>query len=168
MSKIDAVSGDDELHFMDEPENESEGVPGGSKSWTILVVDDDPNVHEATEYFLSKKELLGRKVNVLDTYSGKEACDVLISRNDIDLVLLDCIMESANSGFDVATFLKVTLGRKIPIIVMRSGFSIHGVNTQIMEDHPEINAYFDKSEAVGDKLIQILEEWLIKSEMEKL
>ncbi len=151
----------DELVFTED----SPAEPQIFQFWKILVVDDSEEVHHATNYALTSRVMHGRKFETLHAYNGKEACDILEkSADDIHLVLLDCIMENNHAGFDVAKYLKQTLRKNIPVIVMRSGFagSFGGVES-ILNDHPEVDAYIEKASGNNSNtMLSALELWLSK------
>lgn len=106
------------LYFqaIDKPiENASktEDEIGGQE--TILVVDDAPEQREIAFEFLTN---LGYKVEMVE--NGHKAIDYL-SKNKVDLVLMDMIMEKDFDGLDAyREILKIHPGQKAVII---SGFS---------------------------------------------
>mgnify|MGYP000101804210 CR=1 FL=1 len=64
--------------------------------WQILVVDDEPAVHEVTKLVMSDFEMDGRRLEFTHCYSAAEARTVLATRNDIALILLDVVMPEMN------------------------------------------------------------------------
>lgn len=140
---------DDEVIFEDE----------NVKPWNILIVDDEPDVHNATKFSLAMIKIKGRPLYFLDAYTGKEAKQIVEERDDIDLMLLDAIMETPTAGLDCACYCKDTLGKRIPIIVMRSGFAGAMVEARI-DDHCCLDAFLRKTDASKDKLIEVLTEYL--------
>jgi len=57
--------------------------------WRILLVDDEPDIHDITKLTLSRFRLEGRALAFLHAYSGAEAKEVLAKEKDIALVFLD-------------------------------------------------------------------------------
>ena len=56
-----AQDADDDLLFIEEDRStDDESAP--DYCWRILIVDDDRDVHEATEFALSGVEILGRRL----------------------------------------------------------------------------------------------------------
>ncbi len=149
---------DDFLFEAEESEDSQKGV-NASKNWVILVVDDDVSVHVATKLCLQNMVVHGRKITIMSAYSGKEACAILEKIIGIHLVLLDCIMETAEAGFEVARYLKIHLGRSTPIIVMRTGYAGLGTEDNL-ESHKELDAFLNKSEATSKVLYDVLCHWL--------
>ena len=61
-------------------------------AWQVLLVDDDPDVHEITRLVLMDLTFSGRKIQFHSVYSG-EACRAHLARHpDTALVLLDVVM----------------------------------------------------------------------------
>ena len=66
----------DQLEFLDDlPAPE----PGGAADpcWYLLIVDDDEDVHHATEFALSDLRVLGRPLEFLHAFSADEAIAIL-------------------------------------------------------------------------------------------
>ncbi|MBX9818835.1 MAG: hypothetical protein K2X79_12465, partial [Burkholderiaceae bacterium] len=86
----------DDLVFSDEQAEASSrrSLP----PWQILVVDDEPAVHEVTKLVMSDFEMDGRGLHFTHCYSAAEARVVLAERSDIALILLDVVMESEHAG----------------------------------------------------------------------
>ena len=77
--------------------------------WLVMIVDDDPAVHQVTQLVMADFEFAGRKLQFLNAYNGAEARDLLRDRHDIALILLDVVMESEHAGLDVARFIREEL-----------------------------------------------------------
>ena len=147
----------DELNFFEEPES----TAPSSKPWCILITDDEPEVHRATRFALSGKRIHGRPLSFLDAYTGKEAREIIAGNLDVDFMLLDAVMETEDAGLKCAAYVKNVLKRKIPTIVMRTGFA----NWELENDRssfPYIDDYILKSETTFDVIIKLLEKWLPK------
>lgn len=77
----------------------------------VLVIDDDPELHEMLDAKLSSSIELSRAL------SGEEGL-ALAESSDVDVVVLDLMMEGMD-GFEVATRLKEEEGtRDLPIVVL--------------------------------------------------
>lgn len=77
--------------------------------YNILVCDDDKEIVEAIEIYLSKEGY-----NILKAYNGEEALKILKS-NEIHLIILDIMMPKVN-GIQVAN--KIREDKGIPIIML--------------------------------------------------
>lgn len=92
--------------------------------YNILVCDDDKEIVEAIEIYLSKEGY-----NILKAYNGEEALKI-IENNEIHLIILDIMMPKLN-GIQVAS--KIRENKGIPIIMLSAKSEdydkINGLNT---------------------------------------
>ena len=92
--------------------------------YNILVCDDDKEIVEAIEIYLSKEGY-----NILKAYNGEEALK-MIKNNEIHLIILDIMMPKIN-GIKVAEEIRKDKG--IPIIMLSAKSEdydkINGLNT---------------------------------------
>ena len=74
-------------------------------AWQVLLVDDDPDVHEITRLVLTDLTFSGRKIQFHSVYSG-EACRAhLAAHPDTALVLLDVVMETDDAGLATVRYM---------------------------------------------------------------
>ena len=83
------TSADDLLLFVDEDQSPSGNPQVG---WLVLIVDDDPDVHQATELALRGLQIEQRPLQLLHAHSGAEAARLLQQNPDIAVLLLDVVM----------------------------------------------------------------------------
>jgi len=138
----------DELMFAEESD-EAEVVEQGS--WTILIVDDEEEVHSVTRLALRGFTFQGRKLNFLDAYSGAEAKSLMSIRNDIALVLLDVVMETDHAGLDVVEFVRSELRNKFMRIILRTGQPGMAPEIEVIRKY-DINDYKYKTELTRERL----------------
>lgn len=81
---------------------------------TILVTDDN-----VLDNALIKNYLFAERYNILSALNGREALDLIESRN-IDLILLDMIMPVMNGYEFMREFTKTPYYKEIPIIITSS------------------------------------------------
>ena len=86
----------------------------------ILIVDDDPDIVEASTLFLQKE---GHQV--ASAYSRPEGMKALEAFKP-DLLILDVMMEQPDDGFAMAQELR-RQGRKLPILMLTSVASASGL-----------------------------------------
>ena len=77
----------------------------------ILVVDDDPYVRESVSLLLG-----GRNYSVITCESAKEAMEVMLGKNNIDIVLTDVRMPVV-SGVELLEKIHA-LNPELPVILM--------------------------------------------------
>lgn len=147
----------DKVNFLDDDE-EDQPV---TRPWCVLITDDEPDVHIATRFALAGKKIHGRPVFFIDAYTGQEAKEIIANNLSVDFMFLDAVMETDDAGLRCAEYIKNVLKRKIPTIVMRTGFA----NWELEQDKnafPYIDDYILKSETTFDVIINLLEKWLPK------
>ncbi len=109
---------------------------------TVLAVDDKP------ANLLAIEAVLGAQYNVVRAYSGAEAIELVNSREDIDLVLMDVQMPLMD-GFETAARIKqIESARDLPIVFItavyredphvRKGYEAGGVDYFSKPFDPEI------------------------------
>ena len=142
----------DELVFSDEQSNETKHL--SLHPWQVMVVDDEPAVHEVTELVMAGFEMDGRGLKFIHCYSAKEAHTVLSAPNDIALILLDVVMESEHAGLDLARQIREDILNLNVRIVLRTGQPGQAPEEQVIKDY-DINDYKEKTDLTRRKLITI-------------
>ncbi|GAA5784572.1 hypothetical protein GCM10007860_11790 [Chitiniphilus shinanonensis] len=119
--------------------------------WNVLIVDDEPDIHQVTRLALGSVQFLGRPLNLLSCYSGREAVDYLAERDDVALILLDVVMESEEAGLNTARVVREDLGNHQVRIILRTGQPGAAPEREVIENY-DINDYKAKTELTRDKL----------------
>jgi response regulator RpfG family c-di-GMP phosphodiesterase len=119
--------------------------------WKVLLVDDEPDIHDITKLTLSRFRLDGRGLTFLHAYSGAEAKEVLARESDIALVFLDVVMEREDSGLEVARWMRQDLDNQFTRIVLRTGQPGQAPEERVIVDY-DINDYKEKTELDRTKL----------------
>ena len=122
--------------------------------WVVMIVDDDVAVHQVTQLVMADFEFAGRRVLFLDAYSAAEAREMLKSRNDVALILLDVVMESEHAGLDLAKYIREELGNTHSRIVLRTGQPGQAPEEHVIRTY-DINDYKEKTELTKRKLITV-------------
>jgi response regulator RpfG family c-di-GMP phosphodiesterase len=141
-----------DLLFADEPEAGPE--PPRLAPWTVLIVDDEPAVHKVTQLVMNGFEFDGRQLTFLNAYSAAEARELLSSRHDIALVLLDVVMETEHAGLDLARWIREELRNPNVRIVLRTGQPGQAPEELVIKAY-DINDYKEKTELTRSKLISV-------------
>lgn len=137
------------LHFVDEDPCAPSG--GAPRAWKLLIVDDDPEVHRATEFALSDLTIEGRGLELLHAYSGRQAQDVLAQHRDVSVVLLDVVMETEDAGLRLVRHIRQELGMQAVRIVLRTGEVGPAPELKVIQDY-DINDYKSKAELTRTRL----------------
>ncbi len=147
-------STDDDLIFIEE-DRSSDDKAAPDLSWRILIVDDDRDVHEATEFALSGVEILGRRLQLIHAYSGAEAVAVLEREHDIAVALLDVVMESDDAGLKTVEAIRQDLMLLNIRIILRTGQPGQAPEADTIARY-DINDYKTKSELTHARLYTTL------------
>ena len=119
--------------------------------WKVLLVDDEPDIHDITKLTLNRFRLDGRSLTFLHAYSGDEAKAVLARESDIALVFLDVVMEKEDSGLEVARWMREDLDNQFTRIVLRTGQPGQAPEERVIVNY-DINDYKEKTELDRTKL----------------
>jgi len=119
--------------------------------WKVLLVDDEPDIHDVTKLTLSRFRLDGRALSFVHAYSGAEAKEVLAREQDIALVFLDVVMEQEDSGLEVARWMRQELDNQFTRIVLRTGQPGQAPEERVIVNY-DINDYKEKTELDRTKL----------------
>jgi response regulator RpfG family c-di-GMP phosphodiesterase len=119
--------------------------------WKVLLVDDEPDIHDITKLTLSRFRLDGRGLSFLHAYTGDEARAILAREKDIALVFLDVVMEREDSGLEVARWMRQDLDNQFTRIVLRTGQPGQAPEERVIVDY-DINDYKEKTELDRTKL----------------
>ncbi|HVI51252.1 MAG TPA: DUF3369 domain-containing protein [Candidatus Sulfotelmatobacter sp.] len=148
------MTADDDLLFGDD-EDEAQGSAPQAVDyldpWTILVVDDDPQIHDMTRLLLKKFVFQGRGAELLSAYSAAEARKVLEQRTDVAVILLDVVMESEDAGLQLVRVIRGEMGNKRSRIVLRTGQPGQAPERDVIVNY-DINDYKSKTELTAQKL----------------
>jgi signal transduction histidine kinase len=142
-----ATQSSDALTFADEAEE----IIASTHPWTILVVDDDPAIHQSTQLALRFFSFEGRSLFILSAYSAQEARQLLRAHPDIALILLDVIMETPEAGLGVAQYVRDVLKNPITRIILRTGHPGEVPEESVIVQY-DINDYKTKLELTQQKL----------------
>lgn len=146
----------------------------GSKiiKWKLLIVDDDrEGIHSLTRSILEDIQFNNQFIQIISTFSVKEAKEVLFKMNDIAVILLDLVMEHENAGFDLVSFVRKEklyddkkvfiekgLGNKQIQIILRTGYPKDDIKNSI--EKYGINSYLTKQGVTDTILINTVKKSL--------
>lgn len=122
-----------------------------SSPWKILLVDDEPDIHDVTKLTLHRFQLDGRGLQFFDAYNAPQAKEILSREPDIALVFLDVVMETEDAGLEVARWMRQDLKNQFTRIVLRTGQPGQAPEESVIVDY-DINDYKEKTELDRTKL----------------
>ena len=133
------------------PEDDGQKHHAAILPWKVLIVDDEPGVHEVTRLALANFDFDGRPVQFLDAYSGREAQDLLLAHPDTALAMVDVVMENEHAGLDLVRLIRGKLKNRLIRIVLRTGQPGQAPERTVIRDF-DINDYKEKTELSAQKL----------------
>ncbi|MBX9704611.1 MAG: EAL domain-containing protein [Gammaproteobacteria bacterium] len=125
------------------------------RTWKIAIVDDDEDVHRATEFSLLDVKILNRRLEFIHTYSKTETHQRFAVESDVAVVLLDVVMETEHAGLDLVCFIRDDLKWRDTRIILRTGQPGYAPEEDAIRDY-DINDYKTKNELTRKKLLTAL------------
>jgi diguanylate cyclase (GGDEF)-like protein len=152
---------EDELIFSNEDESischaqllQEKDSAQAIKTWKILIVDDEPSVHRATELALKSFTFEGKSISFVSAYSGKEGIELISTQHpDVAIVLLDVVMESQDAGLQMVQYIREKLCNHRVRIILRTGNPGEAPEESVILNY-DINDYKLKVELTRQRLI---------------
>lgn len=139
------------------PENDAEDVSEKEvNAWVVLIVDDEPAVHEVTTIALSGFTYRDQPVEYLHAYSASEAKDLLkTNHNEIAVALVDVVMETDQAGLDLVSWVREELKNEVIRLILRTGQPGQAPERRVISDY-DINDYKAKTELTSQKLYTLM------------
>ncbi|WDE06833.1 DUF3369 domain-containing protein [Thalassomonas viridans] len=151
MVKPNEHNDDDAFLFNEHDDTPTQKPLDPEAKYNLLIVDDEPDVHEVTKLALRRYTFNGAGLNILSAFSGEEAINLLQDRDDIAVILLDVVMERDDAGLKVANWIRRIKGDHRVRIVLRTGQPGEAPEERIMTEY-DINDYKEKGELTNRKL----------------
>jgi signal transduction histidine kinase/CheY-like chemotaxis protein len=139
-------------------------LDGMNESWNILVVDDEPDVHQITKLALKHKTWRKRKFALTSANSATEARKVLQAQppSYFHVALIDVVMETDSAGLELCRYVRASHPSSLRII-LRTGQPGVAPEETVLNDY-DIDFYLSKSEATPDKLQTVIRSCLRSSQ----
>ncbi|OJY92284.1 MAG: hypothetical protein BGP25_14265 [Lysobacterales bacterium 63-13] len=135
---------DDSLEFPQESTEET-------SPWKILIVDDEPEVHQVTRLVLGNFRFDDRPLQLISAYSSIEAEQQLREHHDTAVILLDVVMETEQAGLALVRTIRERLDNPFVRIVLRTGQPGQAPEHEVVAAY-DINDYKEKTELTAQKL----------------
>ncbi|TQF67522.1 ATP-binding protein [Pseudoalteromonas luteoviolacea] len=119
--------------------------------WIILLVDDEPEIHQVTTMALSRFTYEGRSLEFLHAYSKAQAIEMMQSETRVSVILLDVIMETDTAGLDCVREIRHVLKNKTVRIILRTGQPSTIPEHEVMLKY-DINDYKNKVDLTKSRL----------------
>ena len=122
-------------------------------TWTVVIVDDEPAVHQATQLALNNFAFEGKALNFLSAYSGEEGKKLLSEHHtETAFVLLDVVMETNDAGLNVVQYIREELHNHKVRIILRTGHPGEAPEESVILNY-DINDYTLKVELTRKRLL---------------
>jgi CheY-like chemotaxis protein len=92
-----------------------------SNKWKMLIVDDEPDVHEITRIGLKGFSFDGKKLELISAYSSEQAREILQNDRHFAAALIDVVMETEEAGLDLVRFIREEMGLSHIRLIVRTG-----------------------------------------------
>jgi len=149
---MQSQSSDDDLLLFSDDETALEHEEQAEGHWTILIVDDDQEIHSVTKLALSGVIVAGRSLRFEHAYSGEEALAYLSNHDDVAMTLLDVVMETDDAGLRVVKAIRDELKNDEIRIVLRTGQPGYAPEESVVKQY-DINDYKTKTELTRSRLM---------------
>jgi signal transduction histidine kinase len=120
--------------------------------WKVLIVDDEPAIHQATAIALKGFTFERKGLNILSAYSGESAKQMMVENPDIAFILLDVVMETNDAGLQVVQYIREELQNQQVRIILRTGQPGDAPEESVILKY-DINDYKLKVELTRQKLM---------------
>ncbi|MEJ6003073.1 putative bifunctional diguanylate cyclase/phosphodiesterase [Paucibacter soli] len=142
---------DDALDIVDDLR--AAGAP--AHSWRVLVVDDEPDLVQATLFALRDERIDGRPLSLLTAGTAAEAELLIQADAEIAVLLLDVVMETPDAGLRLVERVRALPGRQALRIILRTGQAGYAPELEVIRRY-DINDYKTKAELTQLRLLTCL------------
>ena len=121
------------------------------RHWHVLIVDDEPDVHAATQLALRGLNIEDRPLAFTHAHSAAEALGLLQQRQDFAVALIDVVMETDDAGLKLVRTIREELGNRLLRIILRTGQPGYAPEIDTIRQY-DINDYRTKTELTRVRL----------------
>jgi class 3 adenylate cyclase len=118
--------------------------------FSILVVDDDPEVLAITRMAIGDLRVDGRPLRIVSALSGQEARERL-KDSRFGLAILDVVMERPEAGLELAKFMRTLPEHSCTRVVLRTGQPGIAPEEDVLRAY-DINDYWPKTELTAHRM----------------
>jgi len=123
----------------------------GMNTWKMLIVDDEPDVHEITRIALKGFTFDGKKLELVSAYSAKQAREILRDDQNFSAAMIDVVMETEEAGLDLVRFIREDMGLSHIRLIVRTGQPGKAPEKYVI-DNFDIDDYKEKTDLTTLKM----------------
>lgn len=131
------------------------GAAKTAPPWKVLLVDDEPEVHEVTRLVLRGFRFEDRPLQLLSADGFDSAVAVLESHPDVAVALIDVVMETEDAGLRLVRHIREVRDDHRIRLILRTGQPGQAPEQDVIRDY-DINDYKEKTELTAQKLTTTL------------
>jgi len=140
-----------DLLFNDEPVKPIQQKPKGDP-WHILVVDDEPSVHDVTRLTLGRLEIFDRPLKLHSAFSAAEAREILEKgETSFCMAFVDVVMETEHAGLELVEWIREEMNDQDIRLVLRTGQAGMAPEHDVIRNY-DINDYRSKTELTAQSM----------------
>lgn len=134
-------------------DDDEEDAVETTEIWRVLIVDDEPEVHNITRLVLNDFEFENGSLELISAYSATEAREILESEagKDIAVAVVDVVMETNHAGLDLVKWIRESLNNHRVRIILRTGQPGEAPEEKVIRTY-DINDYKNKTELTALRL----------------
>jgi CheY-like chemotaxis protein len=123
-----------------------------ARTWNVLVVDDEQDVHAVTVLALKRRKWKDRPLALTSAMSGEEARAILTAPGapQFNVALVDVVMETADAGLKLCQFIRANFPPTLRII-LRTGQPGAAPEEKVLNTY-DIDHYLAKAEMTEGRL----------------
>ena len=127
-----------------------------AKTWNVLIVDDEEDVHVVTKMALRRRQWRGRSFSFTSAKSGVEARKILseAGTDTLHAAIVDVVMESEHAGLELCEYIRETMPLSVRII-LRTGQPGKAPEEKVL-NYYDIDHYLAKAEVTEERLYTAL------------
>lgn len=129
------------------------------KHWSVLLVDDEPDVLSISKLAMKNFDVYGLPLKIYTAASKAEAIELMNDNVEVGCSLavafLDVVMETDSAGLELCNYIRTDMGNNITQIFIRTGQAGLAPEREVVDKY-DINGYFTKIEATEDKLYSLI------------
>lgn len=122
-----------------------------SRTWKLLIVDDEPGIHEVTRLALKGFTFDGKQLELVSAYSANEAYRILEKDQSFSAALIDVVMETEEAGLELVRSIRDTLKLTHIRLIIRTGQPGLAPEKFVIDNY-DIDDYKEKTDLTALKI----------------